>query len=160
MAAGDNLTGKSRLRTQDRQGNRVVLLGEYPYANFTTTSVQDAMYVNGGAPAGGGRSISSLERGLKPGEFLIWEVKVTTAATQDSDHANNDVQIPVTVKDQNRGTYTKKVLSNGDRNTDILADDPALLTTRFGDVMIWKVPDGEEWDLGPGELRLRGATTA
>lgn len=160
MAAGDNLTGKTRVLKQARDHERVVLVHERPYGYYTSTSVQDAVYLNGGAPSGGGRTIGSAAEVLNPGEFLVWQVKVTTAATQDSDHANNDIMIPVTFRDLNSGRVGYKVLTNADRNTDILADDPALLTTRFGDTMVWKVPDGERWDLGPGELRLRGATTA
>lgn len=160
MAAGDNLSGKTRIRKQSRDGNRIVLVHERPYGYYTSTSVQDAVYLNGGAPSGGGRTITSTPEPASPGEYVIWEVKVTTAATQDSDHANNDILLPVTFRDLNTGRVGFKVLSNADRNTDILADDPALLTTRFGDTMVWKVPDGEVWDLGPGELRLRGATTA
>lgn len=159
MAAGDNLTGKSRLVLQHRDGNSEVLVDERPYGDFTTTSVQDAIYVNGGAPAGGGRTIFSKGVIMQPGEYLRWQVKVTTAATEDSDHANNDIRIPIHFRDLNTGREGIKYLTNVDRNTDILADDPALLTTRYGDTLVWKVPDGERWDLY-GELRLRGATTA
>lgn len=160
MAAGDTLSGKTRLTKQTRGGSVSVLLGERPYTYFVDLDVADAVYVNGGAPAGGGRSVNTAREALFPGEFLCAELKVASAKTEDSDHANNDILVPVTVRDLNTGALYEKVLTHSDRNTDILADDPALLTTAFMRTMVWKVPDGEAWEIGPGELRLRFASTA
>lgn len=160
MAADTEFKGTYRLFRQTLSGARVPITGDIPHVSLDQTTPDKAYYFNGGAPANSG--VTATNRAvLYPGERLVMQLKASNGGVgfDSTGGASEDIRVGLARRDRNSGDLVKGVITDADRSTTLLADDPTATTGQYVDVMHWVVPNGENWQLW-GEWKVRSSSTA
>lgn len=148
MAANDQIACSARFAYQTVTDDVIPLVDAVHYTMLDETDPKTSVFVNGGRPNGGGILVRSAPRWVRPGEYLLVQIKPTATKTLDSTGSTSGVLIiGILVKDHVTGATRPRFLTEADRNTTRVPDDGSKTADLWNDAYAFLVPNGQSWQL-------------
>ena len=160
MAADDQIQASYRLMREMVGGSTSILVDQLDYTQLDETSPSTQIFVNGGAPVGGGIRVYSSREFVWPGEYLVIQGKPVATKTLDSTGAtSHKLLIGIRITDLVTGQKSTRFLRASDRNTSRVPDDGSKVLDIWNDFWAFLVPNGMKYQLF-GLLQIDARTTA
>ena len=162
MAADDQIKCGAQIFIVHKNGQQTPVSGVIDYQDLDETDPKTQVYLNGGAPDGGGKRRMTHKISAKPGESILIKLKNRMGSNKilDSTGSTSGVfLLGVRYRDLYRNIVDEKDISEADRAQVLVADDSTVVNGKFSDAYDFTVPDGEEWFLF-GRWQANFRTTA
>lgn len=165
MAANDQIKCVARILRQVRSGARMLVVGDVDYTKLDETDPKTQVYIDGHqAPVGGGHIVPSSKatNAYNDGEAVVIQVKnrMGSNKTLDSTGSTSGLLIlSVFVRDLATGEGFFRTLTEADRDTAVVPDDPTVVNGAYSDAYGFTVSAGERWQVA-GLFQADFRTTA